>query len=652
MNDLIFLFVVHNHQPVGNFDFVLDKAFRDCYRPFLEAMADKPTVKFSLHFSGPLWEYMESREKACWDLIKGMAGRGQMELLGGGFYEPVLAVIPEHDRQGQLRMMGQFLEEKFGVRPRGVWLAERVWEPHLAKTLALAGAEYTLLDEEHFHYAGLQDIHLPYMTEEEGYPLVLFPIDKKLRYLVPFHRIEELHLYFQEIKTLGGLAILGDDGEKFGLWPGTSRWVYEEGWLRAFLDYLERESVCTMTCSEFLDTQPEFGRAYIPPAAYEEMMEWILEPEDYRLLKELKRGFGRQAGRLLRGGFFREFFLKYPESNHLHKRMLAVSRLVGRGTEQDSEAIRELYRAQCNDAYWHGIFGGLYLPHLREAVFYHLLEAEKQAGLSLGWERTDYDLDGREELYYRDRILGLLVKPSSGGCLAELDFRPLSRNLSDVLSRREESYHSQGDKEIGEGKSIHELAKKLPSGSDSLFRYDWHRRYSLLDHFLHPRTTAEDFRRLDYREQGDFVNQEYEFLLKEGKLLLERQGHIWQGEEWLSVAVRKEIAPQEGSVRLTYEIKNLSATSLALFFGSEWNFYLVPGEWEEKSNRLVFLGGELELEFSEAPEIWHFPLQTLSQSEEGYDIIHQGMCFLPHWRLSLFQRQTFSFTMTLRTRYE
>jgi len=652
MSDLVFLFGVHNHQPVGNFPSVFKKAFRDCYGPFLEAMAAHPGFKFTLHFSGPLWEYMESREKACWDMVKGMVERGQAELLGGGFYEPVLAVIPEEDRQGQLGLMRRFLEEKFGIRPRGVWLAERVWEPQLARTLALAGVEYTLLDEEHFHYAGVRNIHLPYITEEEGYPLIIFPIDKKLRYLIPFRGIEELHAYLQEVEKRGGLAILGDDGEKFGLWPGTRQWVYGDGWLESFLGSLARESIPTMTCSEYLDTHPAFGQVYIPPASYEEMMEWVLEPEDYRRLKDLKKNFPQEARRLLRGGFFREFFVKYPESNHLHKRMLAVSRLAARQNPRDPDVLRELYRSQCNDAYWHGVFGGLYLPHLREAVYHHLLEAEKKAGSPQGWERTDYDLDGKEELFYRDNVLGLLVKPSLGGSLVEVDFRPLSRNLSNVLSRREESYHRQEEEEAGEGKSIHELAKKLPSGSDALLRYDWHRRYSLLDHFFHPRTTREDVRRIDYGEQGDFVNQEYEADLREGTLFLQRRGHVWMDGERAPILVQKEIEPQDGQIRIACEITNVSPTERPVFFGSEWNFYLLPDEWEEKPGRLVLLGGKLELEFSPEPELWHFPLETLSQSEEGYDIIRQGMCFLPHWRVSLPAKQKFSLTILLRTRHE
>ncbi|MGZ5556276.1 MAG: glycoside hydrolase family 38 N-terminal domain-containing protein, partial [Candidatus Aminicenantales bacterium] len=157
MNDLAFLFAVHNHQPVGNFPEIFKAAFNDCYRPLLEALAGHPGFRFALHFSGPLWEYMEKTERGCWDLVHELSVRGQVELLGGGFYEPVLSIIPEEDRLGQIRMMNDFLAENFGQRPRGLWLTERVWEPDLPRTLAAAGIEFTLLDEEHFHYAGVRD---------------------------------------------------------------------------------------------------------------------------------------------------------------------------------------------------------------------------------------------------------------------------------------------------------------------------------------------------------------------------------------------------------------------------------------------------------------------------------------------------------------
>gem|GEM_PF-3918639 len=149
-----------------------------------------------------------------------------------------------------------------------------------------------------------------------------------------------------------------------------------------------------------------------------------------------------------------------------------------------------------------------------------------------------------------------------------------------------------------------------------------------------------------------FGSQNYQFSLSHGQLRLARRGYVWQEEARLPVLVQKTIVPTNGVVRINYQVENLAETELRLFFGSEWNFYLLPGEWEEKADRILLLGGKVELDFSPPAEIWHFPLETLSQSEAGYDIIHQGMCFLPHWRASLLPSEKFSVTITLRIEHE
>ncbi|OGD16639.1 MAG: hypothetical protein A2V76_06330 [Candidatus Aminicenantes bacterium RBG_16_63_14] len=655
MNGLTFLFAVHNHQPVGNFGYIFKAAFDDCYRPLLEALAGHPGFRFAVHFSGPLWEYMEKNERACWDLVRELSGRGQAELLSGGFYEPVLSIIPEVDRVGQVRMMNDFLRENFGQRPRGLWLTERIWEPHLPKSLAAAGIEYTLLDEEHFHYAGVRDLATTYITEEEGRSLRVFPIDKKLRYLIPFHSLDDIDAYLGSIRDSGGTAILGDDGEKFGVWPGTHKWVYEDGWLEKFLGYVEDKGIRTMFFSEYLDAHPPAGRVYLPPASYEEMMEWVLEPDDQAAYKKLKAGAAPESRRFLRGGFFRDFFCKYPEANHLHKRMVMVSGEV-RSAGGDAGGLKDLYKAQCNDPYWHGVFGGLYLPHLREAVYNHLLDAEKRTPDPSGWKALDYDCDGHEELFFRDRTFGLLAKPSAGGALVEIDYRPWSRNLSDVLSRRPESYHRPpSDPRAGEeemGKSIHELGKKLPPEAAELVRYDWHPRTSLLDHFFHADTKPEDFRKVDFGEQGDFVAGAFSFAPAGRTLSLERRGAVWGKGERVPVAVRKTIVCADGSLRVAIEVENLSGKAIALTYGSEWNFLAFPHEFELLGAKGAALyGGTLLFEAEAADGLWSFALRTLSQSEGGFDIIHQGYCLCPVWSMDLAGSGTKRLSIVLKERH-
>src|SRR5438309_7070373 len=122
------------------------------------------------------------------------------------------------------------------------------------------------------------------------------------------------------------------------------------------------------------------------------MEAWALPPAAARRLAvlELDLGEARMAGpegALVRGSHWRNFLAKYPESNRMHKKMLALSRLC-RERGDPPLARRAIGRAQCNDAYWHGVFGGLYLPHLREAIWRELAraEAELRREEALAWE--------------------------------------------------------------------------------------------------------------------------------------------------------------------------------------------------------------------------------------------------------------------------
>lgn len=651
MSKLIFLLAIHNHQPIGNFPSVIDRAFNDSYLPLLETLAQYPEFKFSLHFSGPLWEFMEAGRPDVIKLIKLMVEREQVELLGGAFYEPILPIIPEWDRCGQLLLMADYLEKKFGVRPKGAWLAERVWEPQLARTLAETGYEYTLLDEEHFYYIGLIRPRFPFLTEDQSFPLIIFPIDKQLRYLIPFRSIEEIDAYLKEIASTGGLAILGDDGEKFGLWPGTKNWVYEAGWLKSFLHYLQTSPITTMTFSQFLATKPKLKLAYLPPASYEEMMEWLLKGEQLMKLKELKASLPLAYRRLLRGGFFREFFLKYPESNHLHKRMLWLSKFIEEKKIKEEAAIKNLYRGQCNDAYWHGVFGGLYLPHLRQAAYFYLLEAEKAAGLKNGWELFDFDFDGQPEIFLRQDLYNLIFKPNYGGSLLELDYRPLSRNLSNVLSRWPESYHHYLPSS-GEGKSIHELPKKWPENYEKYLRYDSYPRLSLLDHFFDLKINDQDWYQREYEEAGNFVGQEYKFHLSENYLQLEREGLVRLKDREFIILIQKRIIPGPKSCWIEYDLLNKDVQTLNCFFGQEWNFYLLPEEWTLEPSGLSLLNGQIKLIFQPEPQFWIMPLETLSQSEEAFEIIYQGLNLLALWRVELGSKQNWRFTIKLEWTHE
>jgi len=501
MKKINFLFGIHCHQPVGNFPEVMRDAYYNSYLPFIEAMERHPSIRFTAHYSGILFEWFQENHPEFLEKLKVLVKRGQLEMMTGGFYEPILPVIPDEDKLGQIEMQTNFIRKNFLAAPRGLWLTERVWEPHLARLLNESKVEYITVDDYHFISAGAEEKELfgYYVTEEEGRKLNVFPISKHLRYLVPFRAPQETIEYLKILATEDGgrAAVLADDGEKFGVWPGTHKWVFEDGWLENFLKALDdsREAIRTMTFSEYMDERPPVGRIYLPTASYAEMMEWALPVRagiKYERMVEEIKSFGKyeEYKQFIRGGFFRNFFAKYPESNNMHKKMLHVSEKIsalGKGKKlgfssegRDSRihsARVKLWKGQCNCAYWHGVFGGLYLNYLRHAVYENLIAAEVEADeIAYGKQKfievrtVDLDKDGSDEILIGNDLLSCCFSPAHGGCLFELDYRPKLFNLLNGLARREEAYHkkvraSAAQPVTTDGvPSIHDLARVKEPG--------------------------------------------------------------------------------------------------------------------------------------------------------------------------------------------
>ncbi len=693
MSKLTLSLVIHNHQPVGNFDHVFAEATHKAYDPMLETLERHPGIRLGLHYSGPLLDWLHVNQPDHLDRLGDLVTREQVELLTGGYYEPIFIAIPERDKLGQLRKMNQHLMERFGVVPRGAWIAERIWEPHLPKALAQGGVEYTLLDDTPFKMAGLSDDDLfgYYVTEEEGLPLKVFGNVMYLRYAIPWRPVGLVIAWLREQaeRHPGGVAVCGDDGEKFGLWPSTWEHCWgENGWVDRFFTALEENSdwLQTRPLGELTAKLPPLGRIYLPCASYEEMMHWALPPDAFASLsgvrRELKDEEREDVLQFIKGGVWRSFLGRYDEVNQMHKKMLWVSRKVHQmpeGAAKD-QALDHTWSAQCSCGYWHGLFGGIYLFHIRVANYAHLIAAEELADRagseSETWvrvERGDLDADTEEEIILNTDRQVLVFKPSYGGALVEWDWRDRRYNLLNTMTRHREGYHEAlrraaehgrlflpGEEEIPRGARV-----KEPDVHTRLF-YDWHRRVALLDHFLQDDTTPESFYQAHYGEQGDFVDQRYRAEVREcdgeARLTLTREGTVWAGEVPFPVRVEKRISVQAGSSQLAvgYRVINLNEIPADLRFGVEFNWGIVGGDsryghltvgsqrrslsdfagYDEMTSfrvgsTLPNLAGEVKVAVNRPTNLWHFPLEAISNSEAGYERVYQGTCTLLWWAMPL-----------------
>jgi alpha-amylase len=335
------------------------------------------------------------------------------------------------------------------------------------------------------------------------------------------------------------------------------------------------------------------------------------------------------------------------------------------------EARRHLYRGQCNCPYWHGAFGGLYLPHLRNAVYSHLIQAdtllERAAGRHGCWvqiDADDFNCDARKELRLSSDRLVALLAPSQGGHLYELDLRTIRTNLLATLNRRPEAYHDR----------IRESAEQSPSANgggvdpnggvsfkqpdlDHHLQYDQWPRKSLVDHFLQPGLNFEAFAG-GAGHTGDFATGVYQSLLRRSFSRVEarqwRDGKLGP----YSIRLTKTVSlstKHSGLLEIEYLLERLPA-ELPIHFGVEFNFAAMAGGasdrffYDADGRRLGLLdarqdlgrtvrlglvdewmGLDVSLETTVPCGFWTLPIQTVSQSESGFELVHQSCAVVPHW---------------------
>ncbi len=721
MKKINIAFGIHNHQPVGNFDFVFEEAYQKSYLSFLEVLEKHPHIRMAQHYSGILLQWLAEHKPEFVPRLRKLVESGQIEMMTGGYYEPILSVIPYADKVGQIRKLTNYVKQQTGYEAQGMWLAERIWEPQLPKPVAEAGVKYVVLDDSHFKNAGLKEENLRgyFITEEEGKTVFLFPIAETLRYTIPFQPPEKTIEFLESVATEDGqaLVVFADDGEKFGVWPGTYEHCYEDAWLDRFFAELEKHKdwINIIHLSEALSTIKPLGRVYLPTAAYREMMEWAMPTSainEYHQFEEIleQQDLHDRFKVFVRGGFWRNFMMKYPESNNMHKKMLHLRKRLSELESDFSEtdefiAARDhIWAGQCNCPYWHGVFGGLYLNHLRYATYHEFLQAESLLDIlqhgsakEKGWFRSvteDFDGDGNQEILISNPKLNLYFSPEHGGRLFELDYKPGAINLLDTMTRREESYHEKL-RHLDEAKtavpngnnaadsdsiaSIHDLALMKEPGLDQLLYYDWYRRTSLLDHFLTSGTTLEEMYKSQYKEAGDFVNSPYEsdVLQKDDALTVKlwRSGNVWVSKDWVPVHLEKTVTIylQTSTVQIDYRIKNLDRQMRHLWFGSEFDIALMAGDAPDRNyffpeqriadSRLRSMGAvnnttgvelrdewlklSISLKSGQKADIWRFPIETISQSEGGFERVYQSSVIFPNWKIRLSAGEEWKTTLQL-----
>lgn len=639
-NKVKFVICLHSHQPVGNFDKVFEEVYNQSYFPFVNMFKKFPEISVSLHYSGPLLEWLYKNKKKYILELQKMTETKQVELIGGAFYEPILSLLPSKDRIDQINYTKQFFKKKLKAEPVGFWLAERVWEQSLVKDLKEAKVEFTMVDDTHFSYGGIEGVPSGYyLAEDRGKVIKIFPLNEQLRYLIPFAEPEKTIEYlktFLEKPENEAIVIYGDDGEKFGSWPGTYNLMYKEMWLLRFLELLEENSDW-LEVTSFKNIISNYGPvslAYLPDSSYREMMKWVLNPKlQYKLENLYKENENNKENlKFIRGGSYRNFRKKYQESYNMYCRMIEFSKKAKTSLQK-----QYLHKAQCNCAYWHGVFGGIYLPHLRNAVYENIIEGEKllyEGIIRVG--EYDIDNDGHQEYSFVSNFLKIIIDANKGGRIISFDLRKSNANIAATFSRKEEPYHkyvTEGAKET-EMAGVHDIPKLKEDNLEEYLVYDKYDRYSLIEHFFDKIPTADDIEKLNFKIKKEFIERKLKGTKHKNKLELIDP----------KFGLNKKFQYGEKYFKVNYNLEN---TDLKKYLAIEWNLFTLspdaPDKWfgvngqflgnagfkgETEGNNLSFTDEwrkfKINFQFSENLKMIFSPLYTINLSESGIEKIFQN----------------------------
>ena len=668
MRAINLVFGTSNCVATGTPEARIEALYQRAFKPFLQTLYEFPEVALTMHYSGVLLEWLHVHHPEFIMLINEMVKRKQIELLGGSYYQTILPLIPSNDRTAQVELLTTLLRRRFGKRPRGAWVTELVWEPGMASSLKRSGMDYIFLTDNHFIGAGLRnrDLLKPVLTEDQGKTLFVFPISSEFSVL-PFSA--DPKKIVDQIVSLGNesderIVSIMNDGECFGEWDNSYKLLFEDGWLEEFLHAIcdSKGSLVSTHPGRYLKNEIEYKKCYFPCTSYEEMTAWALTPERKREFEKIKSGRLSKSNRAyLRGGFFRQFLSKYPESNLMYAKLMHTYDLVNqvRGDRYRKKAAREeLWRGEDHSAYWHGKRSGVYMHLSRKAVYSALIAAEKtarQRGIFKSHISTiDFDLDGFPEYLYNGAELNMYVH-RKGGMVYELDYLAKPWNYLDTFTRKPEQY------------------SELSNNGHTVDQYP---RRAFVDHFFALGARTGKHGGNTYREHGTFLTIPYE--VKECKkdsleLTFSAAGAVTTEEGERSVSIEKQYKMKRATIFVDYLVTNNGPGTLAACFCPELNL-----SFHDMSQKSISLSIQCEKEDKPVPDttahekgatgftandkkngvtlsfavesacnLHVFPLEAEWLDREGKHREYQSTCFLPIWELAIPEKKTWSVSIQL-----
>jgi hypothetical protein len=410
----------HAHVPYGADNDEFERKYVNLLKPFISGLSKYPQIQAALHYSGVLLHWVERSHPELFMSIEDMLARKQIELLGGGFYEPMLPIIPLQDKIGQIELLTTYLRKQFGKRPLGCWVPCFAWEQNLVSPLAACGMNFTFLGERQFTLAvdtggaaaGSGVAHVPCLCEDQGKLITVFPVLESMeKSLAGGKRISALLEDFckrhaQETELFAAIfppRVSADKGE-----------AADRVWNRFFED-LSR-------CAPFAET--------------------VMPGKLVKGLNNLQKLSFPDSSVCTEYVSPRRFIIAHPEAGRIYAKMVftnvLINQLRGDKSRKDS-AHEELWKSQDRSLFCQIDRQGLHNHMLRNAAYGALLGAERITREKVKFAPSlvpfDFNMDGAQEWLFQDTKINSYVQ-SLGGGIFELDYLPKAWNYLNTCGGR------------------------------------------------------------------------------------------------------------------------------------------------------------------------------------------------------------------------
>jgi len=405
----------HAHVPYGADAVEFERVYADQLRPFITGLYKYPRIQAVCHYSGVLLNWIERTHHELFMLLEDMVSRKQVEMLGGGFYEPVFPVIPPQDKIGQIELLTTYLRRQFGRRPQGCWVPEYAWEQGLVTSLASCGMGFTFLSDWQLSLADVAT-DTPCLCEDQGKLITVFPVSQTLETALAGKSISAL---LDDFARSRADTVRPDAGEPVvSIFPRKAASDGDGSPDGAWNRFFEELTLC------------------------EHFVETVIPGKLFKRLKGLRKVYIPDSVGDKDATPARRFIIAHPEAGRLYSKMnfthMLVSHVRGDKARRDS-AYEELWKAQCGVLFCRAGRQGIHDSGLRNVAYSAMLAAERvtrgagKFGPSLLC--FDFNMDREDEWLFQEAKLNCYVQ-SVGGGIFELDYMPKTWNYLDTSGDR------------------------------------------------------------------------------------------------------------------------------------------------------------------------------------------------------------------------